>query len=172
LEPRDRSALQIQQAGADLSDHAALLEGTSLPVLLEDEREERGVGPAADGQERLVRAAEAVESLLDHGMAQYGAGLGVDEDRHVQRIRRSAGGATGVGDHLDTVFEPRPSDPRELHDVCAGQPVECPGRRDERTTGGEPEHVVLIHGLVDEPSCYLYDHLTLLLVTRRSGRYT
>src|SRR5699024_5858346 len=106
LEPRDRSALQIQQAGADLSDHAALLEGTSLPVLLEDEREERGVGPAADGQERLVRAAEAVESLLDHGMAQYGAGLGVDEDRHVQRIRRSAGGATGVGDHLDTVFEP------------------------------------------------------------------
>src|SRR5699024_11981105 len=40
LEPRDRSALQSQQAGADLSDHAALLEGTALPVLLDEERAE------------------------------------------------------------------------------------------------------------------------------------
>src|SRR5699024_8098671 len=37
LEPRNRSALQVQKARADLSDHAALLEGTALPVLLEDE---------------------------------------------------------------------------------------------------------------------------------------
>src|SRR5699024_199917 len=37
LESRNRSALQVQKARADLSDHAALLEGTALPVLLEDE---------------------------------------------------------------------------------------------------------------------------------------